>query len=613
MALSDKYTNYLTALETLIDENHLQVFDRKEIEYGTQIVVTDGTIRLPINIYTSGRIIVQGKQSGLKTLITEWANLQQAGLSPRPEGIVEYKQNRIAKYLVIPENINRIKNDVISKFPAEVAFKETKGAAEFYHVEVHLGDKKVSIIQYKSGTLLVQGLSGGLFDSICDTLDEFLAQSFSDRATRFIPEDPTWDKTASYLENPDAENEAIQWLSEQIADEVIGFLNPNDQQTLTSAAGVRNAIIKTKQSLEDFSVVVMPFAKVYEGFSIKLANYLGLVEKDKVARRSNTVEIGAWLDIIRKWLPDSKMHGEIIENMVAGWNCRNKVIHSGLAQPSNTISTLEDAEKEIKVILGAMSQAYQLFVVEKLELRRPDVAFGKTAFNDVKPIYSEQAFSVSQESTNYWIGVDESGKGDLFGPLVVAGVIINPDIEINFAKLGIRDSKTISDGQIIELAKKIRILCEYEVQILLPPDYNTAYEKHGRNLNELLAWGHAQVISKLARRMPVHHALSDQFGDEHWLKQALAKESCTVQLEQHPKAESDMAVAGASILARAAFVESIQEFSQKSGLKIPLGSSAEEVREVAKIIYRKWGIRGLERIAKMHFKTIREITEEVKR
>jgi hypothetical protein len=116
------------------------------------------------------------------------------------------------------------------------------------------------------------------------------------------------------------------------------------------------------------------------------------------------------------------------------------------------------------------------------------------------------------ETANSKIGVDESGKGDLFGPLVVAGVIVNSETEILLAKRGVRDSKSLSDTIIITLANLIREQCPVEVLILLPPQYNALYEKYG-NLNLLLAWGHAQIISNLSKKQKVAKAISDQFGD----------------------------------------------------------------------------------------------------
>lgn len=147
--------------------------------------------------------------------------------------------------------------------------------------------------------------------------------------------------------------------------------------------------------------------------------------------------------------------------------------------------------------------------------------------------------------------------------------------------------------------------------MLLPPEYNAAYEKLGRNLNRLLAWTHAQVITKLGRHASVTKAVSDQFGNESLLVDALAAEGCQIVLEQRPRAESDLAVAAASIIARDEFIRAIQEYTRKAGIRIPLGALSNEVKEIGKVIYRRWGKRGLERIAKMHFKTVQEIISEV--
>ena len=209
------------------------------------------------------------------------------------------------------------------------------------------------------------------------------------------------------------------------------------------------------------------------------------------------------------------------------------------------------------------------------------------------------------------IGVDEAGKGDVFGPLVVAGVIVTPEVEDWLAKHGVRDGKQLSRGRVAELAQLVQVSCPVETLILQPPDYNVAYKEHGRNLNRLLAWGHARVISRLSRCMPVAKAISDQFGNPNLLIQALAAEGCQIPLEQHPQAERDLAVAAASVVARAAFIGAIEKFTCQLQLDIPLGASAGQVKEVGKYIYRRWGRQGLEQIAKMHFKTVREIITEV--
>ena len=206
---------------------------------------------------------------------------------------------------------------------------------------------------------------------------------------------------------------------------------------------------------------------------------------------------------IKDRIPDPKRYGEIAAGIEAAWKCRHKVIHSDAFFTLSVLKTFTDAEHEIITILRAMTRAFVVFFEEGLKLLPPP-----KKEKEVKPIESTPTPDATSK-----IGVDEFGKGDLFGPLVVAGVITNPEIEFLLVKRGVRDSKALSDSTILELAPFIKENCPFDVLVLLPPEYNALYEKHG-NLNCLLAWGHAQVISNLSKKHKVTKAISDQFGDE---------------------------------------------------------------------------------------------------
>lgn len=667
-------------LKRFLEDKGWAIFEQKAIEHGLQVIVTDGSNRIPINIFHTGKVVVQGKPGEMKAAITEWANLLHAGFIAPTEANPEPRQNRIAKYLVIPDNINNIR-EVVLGMPGETCERETGGPAEIYRVEVRQQGERVTITQYASGTLLVQGLSSVLFDTICDALDSYLTQSFSERATRFIAGEAERATASLYLEHPEAENEATEWLLEQIDQRVLDFLYENDKRTLLAAAGVRNAFAQAQRPLPDFSVVVMPFAKPFEGFVIRLAVHLGLTTEDVLKQKANEIEIGEWLVEIKQRLLDIKRYGEIHAALDAAWQCRHKAIHSDFAHPLSTLKTFAEAEQEVSTILRAMVRAYRVFVDESVKLaadqQNPqDQTKSSTKSNpeykyenvnregllhqlqkDDLPVVEQpkgrknvweildrdnlrviapnnreglvivsgknaeafiQRYQTILENTTATpkadervrIGVDESGKGDLFGPLVIAGVMVTPQTELILARAGVRDSKTISDTVIQTLAPFIKEVCPYELIVLLPPDYNTAYEQHGSNLNRLLAWGHAQVICRISKREMVQRAISDQFGDKKLVLESLEKEGCQIVLEQRPRAESDIAVAAASVLAREAFILAIQDYSAKSGFDIPLGASADQVKEIGRRIYRRWGKRGFERIAKMHFKTIREILAE---
>lgn len=207
------------------------------------------------------------------------------------------------------------------------------------------------------------------------------------------------------------------------------------------------------------------------------------------------------------------------------------------------------------------------------------------------------------------IGVDESGKGDFFGPLVIAGVYVDGDITRALMDSGVMDSKKIgTDGKIRALSEIIRGVpgVVFEVIRIGPARYNEMYANF-RNLNRLLAWGHARVIENLlARRPDCPRALSDQFANPREIERALQGRGRQITMEQRTKAESDTAVAAASILAREAFINWMRDTGEELGIELPKGASAL-VKTAGQRIVTDLGSEKLAEVAKMHFKTSAEI------
>jgi ribonuclease HIII len=207
-------------------------------------------------------------------------------------------------------------------------------------------------------------------------------------------------------------------------------------------------------------------------------------------------------------------------------------------------------------------------------------------------------------------GIDESGKGDFFGPLVIAGVYTDREIAHALRAAGVQDSKAItSDARIRALADIIRttpgVACE--VVSMGPDRYNALYPKF-KSLNRLLAWGHSRVIEALLEQRPdCPRALSDQFADAFVLQKALGPlaKAHTFVLEQRTKGESDVAVAAASILARERFINWMGEASSRLGITLPRGATS--VKAVAKQIITTRGADFLGKIAKLHFRTAFEV------
>ncbi|MEY2439493.1 MAG: ribonuclease [Verrucomicrobiota bacterium] len=209
-------------------------------------------------------------------------------------------------------------------------------------------------------------------------------------------------------------------------------------------------------------------------------------------------------------------------------------------------------------------------------------------------------------------GIDESGKGDFFGPLVISGVYVDRRIARQLIDAGVQDSKRISsDARIVALADIIRktTMGLTDTVLIGPGKYNGLYRDFG-NLNSLLGWGHARVIENLLEKKPdCPRALSDQFADARVIERSLFAHGRKIQIEQRTKAESDVAVAAASILARHAFIDWLERRSKELGLRLGRGVSAS-VKETAKKIVQTSGAAGLREVAKVHFRTAHEIAPD---
>lgn len=243
------------------------------------------------------------------------------------------------------------------------------------------------------------------------------------------------------------------------------------------------------------------------------------------------------------------------------------------------------------LIQGKGSENFVIFVMEPMVLKQAGVGY-------------EEA--LDPDATTPHMGIDESGKGDFFGPLVVAAAYVNPDLAATMQSIGVRDSKRIkSDKQAMMLGSKIRNLLgpnRFKLISIGPPTYNRLYAKI-RNVNRLLAWAHARAIENLLETVPsCPRAVSDQFGHKSSVERALMKKGRQIELIQRHKAESDIAVAAASILARDAFIRALARMTEQLGLEIPKGASPQ-VREAACELVRRNSPTVLLNVAKCHFRT----------
>jgi ribonuclease HIII len=252
---------------------------------------------------------------------------------------------------------------------------------------------------------------------------------------------------------------------------------------------------------------------------------------------------------------------------------------------------------------------------------------GQTAVSKPKPAGQQALFqpasngnqSKAEKSSGLlaiegaYIGTDESGKGDYFGPLVIAGVFVTEQTAAILKELGVMDSKKLTDVRIETVYRQILdTVGEKAVAVVEigPAKYNELYDRFksgGKNLNHLLAWGHATAIENLLVRFPeCRQAIADQFGNERYILSQLKEKGKGITLHQTHRAEANIGVAAASIVARYRFTKKLKQLSAQYGVTLPLGAGPH-VKAVARQFMNAQGRAALVNVAKLHFKTTQEL------
>ncbi len=206
------------------------------------------------------------------------------------------------------------------------------------------------------------------------------------------------------------------------------------------------------------------------------------------------------------------------------------------------------------------------------------------------------------------VGSDESGKGDYFGPLAVAAVVVKPGQEEALRLAGVRDSKEMSDGSVLRAAVMVRRL-PHAVRVLSPVEYNARHDAE-KNVALFLSTLHAEAIAAALKLAPATRVVIDQFTFAERLQEALHREGVKLPVEIRPRAEDNPAVAAASVLARAEFLLGLKELGSEHGIELPKGAGPP-VEAVARRIFSEGGRGALAAVSKIHFKTTLKVTREL--
>ena len=270
--------------------------------------------------------------------------------------------------------------------------------------------------------------------------------------------------------------------------------------------------------------------------------------------------------------------------------------------------TLYYGKKGFSLVLAGKDGVLKAKLAALFQLAPSSSPVSESALFDSAPKSDKPyGFEALEGFESGWIGTDESGKGDVFGPLVVAAVAVNPAIVAELERIGVKDCKQLSDKKVAEFAGKIRQIAQgrYQELILLPNRYNSLYatlKKEGKNLNHLMGWAHARVIEDTLAIAPCNFAIADKFADVRLIENRLMARGRTVVLIQKTHAENNIAVAAASVLARDSFLRGLAGLSQKYGVDFPKGAGTPVAAAIRQFLAQQ-GKELLPEVGKVHFRT----------
>lgn len=249
------------------------------------------------------------------------------------------------------------------------------------------------------------------------------------------------------------------------------------------------------------------------------------------------------------------------------------------------------------LLQGKGTQEFIEFVLEPLVFKKIELGYTQQLPN-------------SSEDNSYEekIGGDESGKGDYFGPLVIAAAFLKKENLEKIRALKVQDSKKITDKKINSIYPQLIKYVDYEVIAIMPEKYNQLFSKM-KNLNKILAWGHATAIENLHKRVKCNNVLIDKFAKEYLIEYHLKPKLPDTKITQRTKAESDAAVAAASIIARYHYLRRLKELSENFKVTLPKGAG-KQVDEAGRLILRNNSFETLSKIAKVHFKNTEKISSK---
>lgn len=342
----------IAAFREFASQQMLTIVGEREIQFGHQFQVSDGLNKVSVSLYRSGKALIQGKDCEIKSRIEAWWN-QQIPSTPNPQPALN--RSNTAKFFVKREEFDTVKQLLLDEIKAEIEIKDLADAQLVFRIDFREQQQHVVVLLYQTGTLLVQGKIGTLFESVYRVLETLLPQSFAERGASYVPANQ-YDQVSRALSQPNVKQNSTEWIHQELGKEIFEFLFPGDQKTYAAGVGLLLLTANHDLVLDDYSVLVMPFARAYEGFILRLAHHRKMFELENWDRDKNSA--GNCITRMEKEGVDPKI---IIDLREAWKQVRHEVAHS---DPKDIPfhKELVDAKNDIGLVNRAMRRSYEYLV-----------------------------------------------------------------------------------------------------------------------------------------------------------------------------------------------------------------------------------------------------------
>lgn len=555
-------------LQQLAEQNGWAMEQPKSVQHGVQVVVRSGGQKVSVTRFSTGKITVQGGAGDLKDRLVEWASSGMAVLAPSTVTLDSpSKLNFDATYQFSGDD----PNELIGAFTnINATFREENVSSDYQLRiwELKRDGARLKATLYRTQKLHVQGARTLLALELDRELEEITKRSVEERALSTAVNQAQKEAIVDYSSNSQATGDVARWITDHFSAEVLEFLPERERHNYESGVFTFLTATQHPDRYKDSTNVVMPFARAFEGFLLKFFACTGDLTEEKLKGNLAGVRAGNLLEQFftkrekeKSWQVKGWQHA-----VLSAWReVRNKVMH---ADPTDTpcVPSPASALMDIMALNKAMFEAYTYLAKEGLA---------------EKPAVRPTALNSKPKNALPEIGADESGKGDFFGPLVVAAVYGNQEIRQRLERLGVRESKQLTSRRLIdlrELSAAIRQITETAVKVSEPLEYNRENPPGAGRLNDFMTEMHLQNVQSLVVRTQARSMLLDQFDQtregktEKRFRAALPEVAFTART----KADStDVLVAAASILALTEQREWFERIRAETGVTLFLGSSSE--------------------------------------